>query len=158
MIVTGISGSRLLAPGLHLIWAGSAMTTNERYIRFFAVLFAICASPLAMRARADEPQSPSRPLQTAATGQPKASPDREAGRWTLETAGPTRGRSVGLAEFTVIRLTDREIRLRLTLRSIPPPQFVNPGAGEVSANANRSSLITIDVGALIVRRPQRSGS
>jgi len=134
------------------------MTTNERSIRLLAVLFAICASPLALTTSAEEPQSALRPLQTAATRQAKASQDREAGRWTFEEAGPTEARSVRLAEFTLITLTDREVRLRLTLRSVPPPQFMNPGAGDVGANASRSLLATMDVGALVVHRPQRSGS
>lgn len=130
------------------------MTTLERCIGVL-VFFAICSSPLALVA--DEPQSPARPFQTAATRQLQASPDREAGLLTPEAAAPTRGRSVVLAEFTVFPLTDREVRLRLTVRSVPPLVFREPGAGDIGANATRSALITMDVGALIVRRLQRSG-
>jgi hypothetical protein len=135
---------------------GPAMMKRKRDMRFVMVLIAIWALPLALTARADEPPSSSHPLQAAATGQPKVAPSvPEGGHVTFEAARPAGGQSVVLAEFPVIGLADRDVRLRLTLRSVPPPPFVNPGVGEVEANANRSALVTMNVGALISRRPQQ---
>ena len=131
------------------------MATKDRPITFLVVWIAFCVSALAVTARAGEPQSRLRPLPTTAT---KALPERGEDDLTLVTSGPTIGRSLRLAEFTVFRLPDREIRLRLTLRSVPPPQFMAPGDGDPTASVNRSLLVTMDVGALIFRHSQRSGS
>jgi hypothetical protein len=75
---------------------------------------------------------------------------------SVATVPPTESispQSLRLAEITVLRLTDREVKLRFTLGGVADPIFQIPNFIAVNAYPPSGSLVTITVDPVVFLRP-----
>jgi hypothetical protein len=75
---------------------------------------------------------------------------------SVMTGAPTESispQSLRLAEITVLRLEDREVKLRFTLGEVAHPVFQTPDFAAVNGYPPSGSLVTITAEPVVARRP-----
>ena len=109
------------------------MTINRRRVGGWLLLLALSSWLLPAPANADEGRA-SRQLAVdiAATVAPR--------------------HSLRLGDLPVLSLTDRVVKLRFTLRGVPPQAFRDPGMRDPAIAPMGTPLATIDVTRVVVRR------
>jgi hypothetical protein len=88
-----------------------------------------------------------------ADAQPAPGPQHVPSVTTEAPIGSISPQSLRLAEIAVLRLEDREVKLRFTLGEVAHPVFQTPDFAAVNGYPPSGSLVTITVKPVVSRHP-----